>query len=606
MLDTFKRLYALLSYTRQRQMLWLVVGMFVMGLVELGLAGAISLLGVALSSPDSLEKIGVLQKLYQLLPEEGMLVSQGIRMLILVMALVCVATLLKNLLTAGMTYWQSVVSQRAAWDLCVRIFENYLNAPYVWHVERNPAELDGYLNWRAHVANFLLGGLQLVSQVAIMCFLMAGAFVLAPMVSLLLYGVTSCVALLVYKGSQRKAHKTGEELGQLAIETGKVALSALQGIREVQIYNQQHAFQRHFSSFAYPTIKAQALSNLFPAIPQWFLETVGMCLLFGAIILMSVKGESVAVITGTLTLMAAVSWRLLPALNKVVGSVLQVKSNISPVQILLADHLKDQIMNNKIEHLTLSHSLELRNVGFHYPQAKKDALLNVDVTIPKGGMVGIIGLSGAGKSTLVGVLTGLLTPQTGTVLLDGRAVNPMPGFLKIGYVSQHPYVIDASLAENVAFCDWGQAPNEERVLQCCRMAAMDFLDDLPQGIHTCLGERGMRLSGGQMQRVAIARALYGEPDILLFDEATSALDGAAESAIQHTIQTLHKDLTIVAVAHRLSTIEGCDTLYWLDNGTVRQHGSPAALLREYEQFLHDQESTSQSDTSVNAAMENCR
>lgn len=594
MLDTFRRIYALLSGTRQRQMRWLVAGMFVMGLVELGLAGAISLLGVALSSPDSLEKIGALRKLYQLLPWGGEQVSQGIRMLILVMALVCVATLLKNLLTAGMTYWQSVVSQRAAWDLCIRIFENYLHAPYVWHVERNPAELNGYLSWRAHVANFFLGGLQLFSQVAIMFFLMAGAFVMAPMVSLLLYGVTSCVALLVYKGSQRKAHQTGKELGQLGIDTGKVALSALQGIREVQIYNQQDAFRRHFSSFAYPTVKAQALSNLFPAIPQWFLETVGMCLLFGAVILMSVRGDSVAVITGTLTLMAAVSWRLLPALNKVVGSVLQLKSNINPVQILLRDHLSALRLDCETGHLTLAHSLELRSVGFHYPQAKRDALVNVNVTIPKGGMVGIIGLSGAGKSTLVGVLTGLLMPQAGTVLLDGLAVTPTPGFLKIGYVPQHPYVIDASLAENVAFCDWGQAPDEERVRQCCRMAAMDFLDDLPQGIHTCLGERGMRLSGGQMQRVAIARALYGEPDILLFDEATSALDGAAESAIQSTIQNLHKDLTIVVVAHRLSTVQGCDTLYWLDSGTVRRHGSSTALLREYEQFLHDhdQESTS--------------
>ncbi|MBB5144783.1 ABC transporter ATP-binding protein [Desulfovibrio intestinalis] len=557
-----------------------------MGFVELGLAGTISLLGVALAAPEGLEKVGPLWKLFQLLPSFGVDIPQSIRMLILVLGLVCVATALKNILTATMTYWQGLVSQYVGWDIGVQVFDAYLGAAYVWHTQRNPADLSVHLTWRAYVASFLLGGLQVASQVGIMLFLMVGAFVMAPLVALLLYGVAASVALLVYKAAQRKALEAGEQAAELGVGAGRVALSALHGIREVQIYGQQASFGTHYSSYATATAKANARQNLFPAMPLWFLETTGMTLLFLAVILMATRSESVASITGTLTLMAAICWRMLPALNKIVGGVLQLKTYFSPVQTLLASDLSSPQIVAHVTHTPFAQSLELREISFRYPQAQEDSLDGVSLTIGKGSMVGLVGLSGAGKSTVVGVLTGLLEPRQGTLLVDGKEVKSGPGFLKIGYVPQNPYIIDASLAENVAFCSWGSAPDEERVRECCRMAAMDFLDSLPEDIHTELGDRGMRLSGGQVQRIAIARALYGAPDILLLDEATSALDGAAEAAIQSTILSLRENLTIVVVAHRLSTVQGCDHLYWLDAGKVRKYGSPEKVLPEYEMFLN--------------------
>lgn len=586
MLVVLRKIYTMLSPQRQKQFIWLTLGMFCMGFVELGLAGTISLLGVALAAPEGLEKVGPLWKLFQLLPSFGVDIPQSIRMLILVLGLVCVATALKNILTATMTYWQGLVSQYVGWDIGVQVFDAYLGAAYVWHTQRNPADLSVHLTWRAYVASFLLGGLQVASQVGIMLFLMVGAFVMAPLVALLLYGVAASVALLVYKAAQRKALEAGEQAAELGVGAGRVALSALHGIREVQIYGQQASFGTHYSSYATATAKANARQNLFPAMPLWFLETTGMTLLFLAVILMATRSESVASITGTLTLMAAICWRMLPALNKIVGGVLQLKTYFSPVQTLLASDLSSPQIVAHVTHTPFAQSLELREISFRYPQAQEDSLDGVSLTIGKGSMVGLVGLSGAGKSTVVGVLTGLLEPRQGTLLVDGKEVKSGPGFLKIGYVPQNPYIIDASLAENVAFCSWGSAPDEERVRECCRMAAMDFLDSLPEDIHTELGDRGMRLSGGQVQRIAIARALYGAPDILLLDEATSALDGAAEAAIQSTILSLRENLTIVVVAHRLSTVQGCDHLYWLDAGKVRKYGSPEKVLPEYEMFLN--------------------
>lgn len=151
----------------------------------------------------------------------------------------------------------------------------------------------------------------------------------------------------------------------------------------------------------------------------------------------------------------------------------------------------------------------------------------------------------------------------------------------IGYVPQNPFLLNGSLAENIAFSQWGEEIDRDRVRECCRMAAMDFLDDLENGIDTIIGERGVRLSGGQLQRVSIARALYNHPQVIIFDEATSALDTATEQAIQQTIESLRRELTIVIIAHRLSTVERCDWLYWIDKGSIKKEGDSLNILSLY-------------------------
>ena len=241
----------------------------------------------------------------------------------------------------------------------------------------------------------------------------------------------------------------------------------------------------------------------------------------------------------------------------------------------------------------LTDALELKDVCFRYPDTpadRPDALHNLNITIRRGSMVGFVGSSGAGKSTVVGLLTGLLQPTSGKLLVDGRELTPQnrAGWLRaIGYVPQAPFLLNATIAANVAFAHWGEPIDYDRVRRCCRMAAMDFLDDLPEGLETVIGDRGVRLSGGQVQRVASARALYEHPQLILFDEATSALDGASEQAIQKTIEGLGGQATLALVAHRLTTVTHCDWLYWLGEGTVLMQGPPAEVLPRYEAWLNE-------------------
>ena len=298
---------------------------------------------------------------------------------------------------------------------------------------------------------------------------------------------------------------------------------------------------------------------------------------------------------GTLTLLAAVAWRLLPTMNKLVQQLLIMQQQIPQIEPVLRklDEVADLPRTDTAtaQECPLQEALRLEDVSFRYPntaEGKPDALRHLQIRIPRGSMVGFVGPSGAGKSTIVGLLTGLFPPTAGRMLVDGRPMDVAlrEGWIRrIGYVPQSPFLLNASIAENVAFSHWGSTVDRERVRQCCRMAAMDFVDDLDQNIDTVIGERGVRLSGGQVQRVAIARALYNDPQFILFDEATSALDGAAEQAIQQTINHLRAHMTLVVVAHRLSTVEACDYVYWIEGGEIHMEGTPAAVLPAYAAYL---------------------
>ncbi len=206
--------------------------------------------------------------------------------------------------------------------------------------------------------------------------------------------------------------------------------------------------------------------------------------------------------------------------------------------------------------------------------------------IQKGKTVGIIGTSGAGKSTLVDLLIGLLKPVTGSILIDGRPLTRdlLPQWLDItGYVPQSPYIYDGTLAENIAFGMEKSEIDRDRVFKCCTMASMDdFIHDLPDSIDSFIGERGVKLLGGQQQRVAIARALYKQPEVMIFDEATSSLDTKSEKAIQKTIYSFKGKQTLIIIAHRLSTVEDCDKLIWLEKGRVKMTGRPEEILKAYE------------------------
>ncbi len=570
--------------------IFLLVLILAQAIAELALTGTVSLLGVAMASPESLARFGWFQHLLDLSPLVKQHASQPAGMLTIVLLLVVIGSILKNLLTALTTYSQTRYGQAIAADLGRSLFNAYLNSPYLWHLSQNTAELSSILNFRAFTAQYVASAIRLATQLTIGTSLLLGALFLATEAAAIVIGASSLCAIFIYRFARSRVGALAKNGVRLNKGAAKIGMAALQGIREVLIYRQQSAFITQYSQNIEELGRNQAKAQTLSPLPTWVLEPVGVCTLLFALLYMISVGTPIDRLTGSLTLLAAMAWRLLPCMNKTVTELISLHSQCHYVDTFL-QRLKEMPQTTPLEeqrHLPFRDSLRMSGVSFRYPNAQTDALQEIELTIPQGKMIGIVGPSGAGKSTLIGILTGLLEPTAGLLLVDGSPVDEEQlgqWSRNIGYVPQSPYLLDAGLAENVAFSQWGKPIDRSLVRRCCDMAAMDFLDQLPAGMDTCIGERGVRLSGGQMQRVAIARALYCQPELIVFDEATSALDSATEDAIQKTILTLKESMTMVIIAHRLSTVEQCDTVYWLESGRIKAAGHPSEVLPSYRAAL---------------------
>lgn len=301
-------------------------------------------------------------------------------------------------------------------------------------------------------------------------------------------------------------------------------------------------------------------------------------------------------IAGVITVVMLAAWRVLPLLNRSLGCLVTLRGlRVMAMNCLeRLETIQQWALASPPEpdpSFRFTREITLDDVGFRYPSAQQDSLSQLGFSIHKGEQLGIVGPSGAGKSTLVGLLCGLLPMSSGTLRVDGRELSPeeRAAYIRsIGYVPQSPYILQGTVAANVAFSQWGKPYDAEKVARACRMAALDLVEHDPRGIEYPIGERGAGLSGGQAQRVSIARALYAAPDILILDESTSALDLGTESAIMETIAALKGQLTIVIIAHRLSTVEHCDRLIWMEKGRICRIGTPQEILPEYMKSFETQ------------------
>lgn len=591
LIEAFQRIYHALPPALQRSF-WIVMALtVVVALAEFALAGAVSLLGVVLASPQSIVQHPFMQQLVGWLPVLRPALDDPRLLLALLLCLLCGTALLKTVMLALLTWRQSRYSQMVSMHLGVRLFQGYMRAPYLWHTGQKISDLITTLGWRANTGLFLFQSLQALSQLLVVVTLLLAICCMAPLAGLLVVGITSLAAMAIFRCSRRRVRKYSQQCADAQQAAMKLIHTGLNGIRDILICQQQEKFIDQYIRAETRYMQGQSVLPVFPPLPSWILEFVGICLLLGTVLLLRWQDATLAHVSATLALLAAVAWRLLPIMNRVVQGLLQMQQQLPTVEPVLKKVREVEALPQSVaeEHpCRLQKEIRFENVCFRYPNTSaghKNALQDISLRIPKGSMIGLIGPSGAGKSTIVSLLTGLYTPSSGKMLVDGQELDDSlrVGWMKgIGYVPQSPFLLNGSLAENIAFSQWGQEIDRQRVEECCRMAAMDFVDDLGDGLDTIIGERGVRLSGGQLQRVSIARALYGRPQLIIFDEATSALDGATEQAIQQTIESLRKHMTVVIIAHRLTTVEKCDWLYWVEKGEIYMCGNAKDILLKYK------------------------
>ncbi len=592
---TFCNIYRQLPQYLRRSFWFTTALCLLVAVLELLLALAVSLLGVALATPEAILDLKPISIFLDVLPQIRPYV-QNQRILLAGLLLCIVVALFVKLALSLYMYWkQGQFAQRISKHITHLLFKGYLYGSYLWHTGQETALLQTHLGWNENVSIFILSVLLSISYIAITLLLLASVLIAAPLIGLFVLTVTGFCGFLVYRWTHREVRNVNQRLAETQIGFNHATLPALQGIREIIIYRQQPKFLALCDDIMDEFCRLRPRQSMLPPIPPLALEIVGMVMLLLTILYMIARDVSLAYMTGTLTLMAAVAWRLLPTINRFIGSMIDAQAKFPYVQQVLAriDEVRNFGSSASVttEPCPLNHRIQLQDVSFRYPESmtdKPDALRHISLTVHKGQKVGFIGVSGSGKSTLIGLLTGLLTPTNGQICVDDQPLTPerRAGWMQgIGYVPQSTFLLNASIAQNVAFSHWGDPVDQERVETCCRMAAMNYINDLPEGIHTIIGERGIRLSGGQVQRLSIARALYNAPHTLLLDEATSALDGAAEQEIMQTIQQLDSTITVLIVAHRLSTVEQCDEIFWLRDGSIAIHGTAATVLPAYKKFL---------------------
>ena len=586
---------------KERVRFWGLLALAIlMALSELAITGLVALLAAIFGSPEAVLNYAPLHWLRE---QVGIDILNDPRLLALaVLCTILLVMLWKNALTIFQQWHMSLFSERIGAAARRHIFRFYQRAPFLWIIQNGVADLNFGLNSAIYLAITCGTALNVFTSILMLITLFVGLLSVSPLPSLLFLSVLGLGGFVIVKIIRKFLDKAASDGYAWDYQISKINHLALHGLKEMRLYGRENALFTAYTEYMAKGALAKAKLQTIGRLPVASLEILGFSTLVGVMLfLIFVQDAGMARISGIMGFLAAAAWRALPVANRLVDAVSAIRSGIPYLRktaelLCLERSLEHDLLplpQETASPLSFKNNLVFEHVSFCYPQATVPAIQDISLRIHAGSMVGLVGLSGAGKSTLVNLLTGLMPAKEGQVLVDGTPITKknMRNWLRhIGYVAQSPYILDASLAENIALSRWGEAIDRERVLECCRMAALDFLDDLENGIDTILGDRGTRLSGGQAQRVAIARALYSEPALIIFDEATSSLDMKNEKIIHETILSLRHSVTMVIVAHRLTTVEQCDSIIWMEKGKVYKSGSTEEVLPAYQAAL-EQETT---------------
>ncbi|HUG09790.1 MAG TPA: ABC transporter ATP-binding protein, partial [Opitutaceae bacterium] len=402
----------------------------------------------------------------------------------------------------------------------------------------------------------------------------------------------ACVVFVVLGGFYGAVHTLFQHrlsaLGRMRWDANerryRLVSEALGGLKEVRLFGRERWYAGEFSRESDTVARASGRSYLYGISPRYLLESLAFTLLVGVVLAVLMQGRPLTEILPLLGLYAVAGVRLMPALQICYQYLSTIRTNTVAVYGLAtlfeetgANTRSLELPDDRGTVQRLSSEISVGDVWFTYPGTERPVLTGVSLRIPARSCVGITGPSGSGKTTLMDILLGLIDPDSGSLAVDGKRLDESSRCAwqrNLGFVPQQIYLVDGTVAENIAFGIPPDRVDPAAIERAARMASLhDFIESLSQGYSTGVGERGIRLSGGQRQRLAIARALYHDPDVLFFDEATSALDAETENAIVESIQSLAHKKTIVIIAHRLSTLRYCDKVITLDSGVVTRTGA---------------------------------
>lgn len=480
----------------------------------------------------------------------------------------------KNLYLLLLAYKQNRFIARARNDMISRVMREFLNRPYEEYLGADIPTVfritDGDI---PHTFSLVLALLQLMTECVVSLFLVIYLIRVNWQMTLLLMLVLALLTLWNARVLKKKLNAIGKRNQDIQSRIAKWRIQSIYGLKDVKVLNRQDFFIRNYYESgkvgAELATKYAVLNNL----PHLVIETIFMATILGFMMALLTSGQNLSAFLPQLMAFGVAAIRVMPSANRINTYMTEIAYE-QPSLDFVYENLTDAMKTNKkmaAERakvaggaLHLEKEIRLEGITFRYPDGDRNIFTDASMVIPKGKSVGIKGASGAGKSTIVDILLGLLHAQKGEITCDGANIfsNYESWLSQIGYIPQSIYLIDESIRDNIAFGIDEREIDDARIREVAAEAQLlEFIDSLPEGLDTKIGDRGVRLSGGQRQRIGIARALYHNPEILVFDEATSALDNETEAALMGAINSFHGRKTMIIIAHRLNTIENCDLIY---------------------------------------------
>lgn len=586
-LTIVRRIRQLLSPREQWQAVALLGMMLFGAILEMLGVGAIPAFVALLSNPGRFDRYAITRTMMSHLPphtQTELALGGAIALLMIYV--------IKNSYLATLAFLQARYVANRQVKIASRLVKAYLHCAYTVHLQRNSAEvLRNATNEAMEVVGAVLLPLltlamELLTVAAILMLLLFAEPIISLVAFVLLGGATYLFVRLI----RGRLIRYGQEIQLYRAKMLQTVTEGLGSIKMVRVLGREQHFVETFATQADRFGDANRFRQVMLDLPRLYLETAAM---FGLVVVAGIllaQERSAQTIVPILSLLAVAVVRMIPSFNRINAGLTSLRYGKYSLDAVYADltQLPCEVEEvNGPKRLPFHDAIRIRNLSFTYPEAASPSLRDVNIEIPRGSVVGVVGSTGSGKTTLVDLLLGLLKPSSGDILIDDLSLanHTRAWQRQIGYVPQDIYLMDDTIRRNVAFGISNQEIDEgavARAIEASQLAA--FVDSLPMGLDTVVGERGVRLSGGQRQRIGIARALYHEPSVIVFDEATSSLDPETERYVMQAVEQLRRTRTIVLVAHRMSTVRNCDKLFLLNEGRVLASGPFESLLAENARF----------------------
>ena len=442
---------------------------------------------------------------------------------------------------------------RSRYQLQRNLIQQYMRVPYAFYLNANSGEIIRVLsNDTFYTFTLLTSLLCIYTEVIVSAILIITIILISPQIAIWLAFFLIVEVFLIWKVIKPIMRKEGQKLLKENGASNSWALQIINGIKSIKVSHTEDYFEKNYNEHAYAAVDASRKNQTYSVIPRLLIEAVTVMAVLTMILFQLLAGMDVMRVVPQLSAFVVAAVRLLPSVNRISTNIGKIIRNSSKIKV--------EKQSAKIEKMVFEKNVVVDHITFSYPNSETDILKDAYLEIAKGQSVGIVGTSGAGKTTIVDIMLGLLKPKKGAVLVDGSDIeNSLSAWLGIlSYIPQNIFLIDDSVRKNVAFGIDEQDIDDGEVWRALKEAQMEeFVRSLPEGLDTGVGEKGIRLSGGQCQRIGIARALYNDPEILFFDEATSSLDNETESAIMEAIENLKGYKTLVVIAHRRTIVMLC-------------------------------------------------